>query len=395
MGYNFLVIGFILVSSIFLSIYFKFYSLRNIKTAFRELVSDNEIGNLMTSLSATLGTGNIIGVGIAIALGGPGALLWMIVVSLFGSILQFMEGALTVRYKKGPMEYLNTKKLKFGYLYAFLVVVASFIIGNLIQVSSIMQVTDNSIFINLTIFACVFLSIVGNIDKIKKIAEKVIPFITITYIIISLIIIIVNFSNIIPAISLMVSDFGNINEIRGGVIGGVVKYGISYGIFTNEAGLGTGAIAFIGSKKKPCQTGLIASLGVIIDTVIMCLITGLVILVSDISYSGDGNLVTINAFINELGLFGKYLIQISLIFYGFMTILGWYYIGYQGFDYLLKGKYISLYKGCYLLCIILALFIKNNILWFFADQINIILAIVNITGLILLRRKVKLIIKNS
>ena len=407
----------IFLVSLFFSLRFNFYSLRNIKKSFIYLFeADGEgeispLASLSTSLAATLGTGNIVGVGQAIALGGPGAIFWMWITALLGSILQFSEGALSRKYRRkidgeycgGPMFYLEGIKGIGKYLalfYAFLIVLASFIIGNMIQVSSIIK-TNEIKYIGIIILVLVSFSIVGGIKKIGLICEKLIPLLTLIYIVLTIIVLAVCFENIVPSIKMILDNAFSVKAVKGGFFGGVLKYGISRGVFTNEAGLGSGAIAYGASKNRYCyKVGLIASLGVIFDTIIMCSLTALVVLASgNITFIDgvmneiDPNLITQIAFSKSIGRIGDVMIQILMFIYGLATIIGWYYFGLVGFKYIFnhdKG-----FKYIYLFFIVLGIILDNYLIWNFVDVINVLLAIINLFGLIYLQKDIKKIIKNK
>lgn len=397
----------IFLASVYLSLYFKFYSLRNVKKGFIYLFdNDGEgeispISSLSTSLAACLGTGNIVGVGSAIALGGPGAIFWMWITAMFGSILQFSEGALSKRFSRkindeycgGPMLYLE-KITKIGkpmaLIYSILIILASLIIGNMIQVSSIVK-TSSIKYIGIGIFILVSISIIGGIKQIGAVCGKIIPLITYIFIIISVIVIINNYESIIPSFKLIISDAFTGKAAQGGLFGGTIKYGISRGIFTSEAGLGSGGIAYGASKNKYCyRVGLIASLGVIFDTIIMCSLTAFVILTSGININENPNMLAQMAFAKSLGFFGSGSIQVLMFVYALSTIIGWYYFGLIGFKYLFKRD--DFFKYFYLAFILIGIIINNSIIWELVDIINILLAIINLLGLFLLRKNIKEII---
>lgn len=406
----------IIFSSIYLSIRYKFYSLLNIKKSFSLLRSHEGEGDisvveaLSTSLAATLGTGNIVGVGSAIALGGANSIFWMILASILGSILQFCEGALTHKYRiknkdsfiGGPMIYIenglksryNKNFKSISIIYSLILIIASLVIGNMIQASTIYEsIPINKYIISIILSFFVFLVIFGGIKKIGLFCSKVIPLITFIYIFASLIIIILNIDNLFYAISLIFSDLFNFKAISGGIIGTSIKYGITRGIFTNEAGLGSGAISYANSKNRfAYQTGLVASLGVIIDTVVMCSLTAIVILISDVDISSP-NQITKDVFINELGFLGGGIIDSCLLLYGFATIIGWYYFGEMAFSYCFNNQ--KIFKYIYLLMILIASFISNNILWEIIDYVNFGLALINISTILLLVPVIDKIIKNK
>ena len=321
--------------------------------------SDNEakgevssFAALCTALSATIGTGNIVGVATAIATGGPGALFWMWVAAFFGMATKYAEGVLAIKYREvdengemsgGPMYYIEKgvgNKFLANMFAFFGIAVALLGIGTFGQVNSISKAALISFnipiwFTAIIITILVTLVTLGGIKRISNVAEKIVPTMAILYIIGALLVLICNFKAIPSAITLIIKSAFNPSAALGGTTGITIslaiQMGIGRGVFSNEAGLGSAPIAAAAAKTKyPVKQGLISMTGTFIDTIIICTMTGLAIVLTGSFNSGlEGAAMTTFAFENGLpfAIIGKYIVNIGLIFFAFTTIIGWNYYG--------------------------------------------------------------------
>ena len=379
--------------------------------------SDNEakgevssFAALCTALSATIGTGNIVGVATAIATGGPGALFWMWVAAFFGMATKYAEGVLAIKYREvdengemsgGPMYYIE-KGVGNKYLanmFAFFgIAVALLGIGTFGQVNSISKAALISFnipiwFTAIIITILVTLVTLGGIKRISNVAEKIVPTMAILYIIGALLVLICNFKAIPSAITLIIKSAFNPSAALGGTTGITIslaiQMGIGRGVFSNEAGLGSAPIAAAAAKTKyPVKQGLISMTGTFIDTIIICTMTGLAIVLTGSFNSGlKGAAMTTFAFENGLpfAIIGKYIVNIGLIFFAFTTIIGWNYYGERCIQYLIGIKGIKFYKIIFIALVGVGPFLSLNLVFIIADIVNGLMALPNLIGLIKLR----------
>lgn len=370
-------------------------------------------GALCTALSATIGTGNIVGVATAIKSGGPGALFWMWIAAFFGMATKYAEGVLAIKYREvdengqmagGPMYYIkNGLGLNWlAKLFAiFGVGVALLGIGTFGQVKSIADAAKIGFNIPLIVTAVVVTILValvtlGGIKRISSVSEKIVPFMAILYIVGVILVLIFNFTKIPSAISLIIRSAFNPKAALGGAVGITISIamqrGIGRGVFSNEAGLGSAPIAAAAAKtKSPVRQGLISMTGTFIDTIIICTMTGLVIVVTG-SFTGnlEGANLTTAAFENGLpiALLGKYIVNIGLIFFAFTTILGWNYYGERCIEYLFGVKGIKPYKIIFIALVAVGSFLPLEMIFIIADIVNGLMAFPNLIGLIGLRHVV-------
>ncbi|MFT5872342.1 MAG: AGCS family alanine or glycine:cation symporter [Clostridium sp.] len=362
---------------------------------------------LCTALAATIGTGNIVGVATAIKLGGPGALFWMWVAAFFGMATKYSEGLLAVKYRTvdengqmagGPMYYLeNGLKNKFlAKMFAiFGVGVAFFGIGTFPQVNAITEavsITFNipTIATAIVITLLVALITIGGIKNIAAVAEKTVPFMAVFYVIGALIIIIININLLPGALALVVKSAFTPTAAAGGFTGASImlamRSGVARGVFSNESGLGSAPIAAAAAKTKSCvRQGLISMTGTFFDTIIICTMTGLVLIMTG-AWSSEyaGAAMTNYAFSNgfPIAMIGQLIVTIGLIFFAFTTILGWNYYGERCIVYLMGVKGIKPYRGVYIILVALGAFLKLEMIWVIADIVNGLMAIPNLIGLI-------------
>lgn len=390
--------------------------------AFRLMFSkdeDNEEGDissfaaLCTALSATIGTGNIVGVATAIGTGGPGAIFWMWIAAFFGMATKYAEGVLAIKYRQvdengemagGPMYYLEKgtgSKVLAKFFAVFGVAVALLGIGTFGQVKSIAQAATISFNIPLWIVAVVVAVLVaavtlGGIKRISNVAEKIVPAMAGLYIIGAVLVLIFNIRDIPAAVMLIVKGAFNPKAVLGGAAGITIKMaiqrGIGRGVFSNEAGLGSAPIAAAAAKtKSPVKQGLISMTGTFIDTIIICTMTGLAIVLTGAYNSGlEGAAMTTEAFKSGLpiGNIGTYIVNIGLIFFAFTTIIGWNYYGEKCLQYLSGIKYIKAYKVFFILFVAVGPFLPLEMVFIIADIANGLMALPNLIGLISLRSEI-------
>ena len=364
---------------------------------------------LMTALAGTVGTGNIAGVAGAISVGGPGALFWMWMTGFFGMATKYSEAVLAVKYRKvdeygnmigGPMYYLqeglNSKFL--GVLFAIFAVIASFGIGNTVQVSEVASAMKTSFNVDQRITGIILLIltgsvILGGIQRIGRFTSAIVPTMIIFYVISSLVIIFMHYDKIIPAFALIFKSAFVPQAAIGGTFGALlsktVQKGVSRGIFSNESGLGSSPIAAAAAKTNdPVSQALVSMTQTFIDTIVVCTMTGLIIVMSGAT-EGTGAVLTERAFSILLpGNIGGIIVTISLIFFAYSTILGWAYYGEKALEYLAGEKSIMVYRVIFTLAIYMGIVFSKGA-WVFSDIANGLMALPNLIGLLFLAKVVK------
>ncbi len=368
---------------------------------------------LSTALSATIGTGNIVGVATAIKVGGPGALFWMFLAAFFGMATMYSESLLAVKYRTvdangqmsgGPMYYIKNglehKKYSrvLAPLFAFFGVnVALFGIGTFPQVNAIVdsaRIAFNipEVLSALAISLFVAFVTLGGIRRIAAVAQLVVPFMAMAYVLGCLVIITLNLEKIPETFALIVSSAFTGTAARGGFLGAgvmlAVRMGIARGIFSNESGLGSSPIAAAAAKvKEPAKQGLISMTGTFFDTIVVCLMTGTVLIMTD-SWTEDlsGVYMTSYAFSTSLAETGSYIVTVGLMFFAFTTILGWNYYGERCTEFLFGVKGILPYKIIYILIVSSGAFLTLDVIWVLADIVNGLMAIPNLIALLALRK---------
>ena len=384
-------------------------------------------GALCTALSATIGTGNIVGVATAIAAGGPGALFWMLVAAFFGMATKYAEGLLAVKYRVidkenhalgGPFYYIEKgmgKKWKWlAKLFAFFGVCVGLLgIGTFSQVNGISSAIVNFfdadkswtvtipgigtyswtvVIASLILSVCVALVLIGGVKRIAKVSELVVPFMAVVYIVMSVMLILCNITAIPAAVVTIVKGAFNPQAITGGVVGSMIvamQKGIARGIFSNEAGLGSAPIAAAAAQtKEPVRQGLVSMTGTFIDTIIICTMTGLsIVLTGAWQVDGlEGVQITTYAFNNGLPLpevVSSFLLMLCLVFFAFTTILGWDYYSERCLEYLTNGKKgaIKVYRWLYILAVFIGPYMTVSAVWTIADIFNGLMAIPNMIAL--------------
>ena len=430
-------IGLLVGSGLFLTVRLLFVQIRHLGHAiacvFGKYDNPEEEGDishfkaLATALSATIGTGNIAGVATAIAAGGPGAVFWMWITALVGMATKFTSCTLAVKYRKihadgsasgGPMYFLSmglgNKKLGvfLGGAFALFGMIASFGIGNMVQANSVvgglgyllpetMQANGFTLWEGFTIswmslitgLVLSFLTgivILGGIKRIASVAGVIVPFMCSFYVIGAVLILTLNVSAIPEALAEIVQYAFTPYAVGGGALGVAVsqaiRFGVARGVFSNESGLGSAPIAHAAVKtNEPVREGTVAMLGPFIDTLIICTMTALVILVTDANLSEhDGGALTAHAFEKGLFGYGQYLVGFGLMLFAYSTIIAWSYYGDRCAEFLFGEKAIPIYRWVYVGCITIGAVGGLRVIWTIADIFNALMAIPNLIGLVLL-----------
>lgn len=368
----------------------------------------SQFGALATALAATIGTGNIIGVATAIALGGPGAVFWCWITGVFGIATKYAEGLLAIKYRMqtptgkmlgGPM-YALEKGLGWktmAILFAIFTMIASFGIGNTVQANAIATIANNTYGISPWIMGAVVCGltaavIIGGVKSIAKVCGMLVPFMALFYIVGCIYILFVNHNYVWPAISLILKCAFSPEAAGGGFAGSsimmVARYGLARGLFSNESGLGSAPIvAAAAQTRNPVRQALVSSTGTFWDTVIICALTGIVIVSSiiaypDISYH-DGAALTKMAF-GKIPYVGEPLLSFGLLTFAFSTILGWSYYGERAVEYLKGKKWSYVYRLLYIVAVYVGSIASLNIVWNIADCMNALMAIPNLLSLLFL-----------
>ena len=368
---------------------------------------------LCTALAATIGTGNIVGVATAVQAGGPGAIFWMWLVALLGMTTKYAECLLAVKYRVrdkngfmagGPMYYiergLGIKWL--AKLFAlFGVMVAFFGIGTFPQVNAITHAMQDTFNIPVLVTAIIVtllvgLIILGGVKRIATASSVIVPFMAILYVTTSLVIILLNIEKVPDAISLIIYSAFDPQAALGGAVGFTVmkaiQSGVARGIFSNESGLGSAPIAAAAAQtREPVRQGLISMTGTFLDTIIVCTMTGIVLVLTGAWNNPElaGATVTNYAFAQGLGTsIGATIVTVGLLFFAFTTILGWCYYGERCFVYLVGIRGVKLYRLAYIVLVGLGSFLHLNLIWIIADIVNGLMAFPNLIALIGLRKVV-------
>ena len=364
---------------------------------------------LCTALAATVGTGNIIGVATAIKVGGPGALFWMWMAAFFGMATKYAEGLLAIKYRTkdangavagGPMHYIllgmGEKWRPLAIFFALAgVLVALLGIGTFTQVNSITESIQNTAQVDPAITALILsifvgIAVFGGLKSISKVSTAVVPFMAIVYIMGTLTVILFNIEKIPATLALIFTSAFSPAAAVGGFAGASIRMaiqnGVARGVFSNESGLGSAPIAAAAAKtNEPVEQGLISMTGTFIDTLIICTLTGLTILVTGV-WSGElnGVALTQSAFSMVFSDFGSIVLTIFLVLFAFTTILGWNYYGERCFEFLFGVRFIWLYRVVFVLMVLLGGFIELDMVWIIADIVNALMALPNLIALLVL-----------
>ena len=427
----------ILAVGVFMTIRLRGLQITKLPLAIRYMVANEKTGEhgevssfaaLCTALSATIGTGNIVGVATALVAGGPGALFWMWLAALVGTVTKYSECLLAVKYRVvaddghiigGPFYYIENgmgKKWKWlGKIFAFFGVGVGLMgIGTFTQINGITSAVndffdpDNSwtvdlfgrtyswtvIIAGILLTICVALVIIGGLQRISSVAQVIVPFMALTYVVTVLIILLTNLSVIPAAIVEIVESAFGLRAAAGGAAGAMIvamQNGIARGIFSNEAGLGSAPIAAAAAQTdSPATQGLVSMLGTFIDTIIICTMTGLAIVITGAWDMGlEGVAVTTKAF--QMGLpfppqVASFILMVCLVFFAFTTILGWDYYSERCLEYLVGGKrkIVKGYRWLYILCVFIGPFMTVSAVWTIADIFNGLMALPNLIAIVAL-----------
>lgn len=426
----------ILATGIYLTTRLGFLQLRHLGKALKFMFKNEEegegevssFGALCTALSATIGTGNIVGVATAIVAGGPGALFWMEVAAIFGMATKYAEGLLAVKYRTidkeghvlgGPFYYIENgmgKNWKWlAKLFAFFGMCVGLMgIGTFTQVNGITSAIGNffdpdktnviNVFGRPTSVAVVIggiiltivvaLVIIGGIKRIANVSQVVVPFMAVIYVLFCLVLLALNFKAIPGAIKEIITDAFGLRAAAGGALGAIIvsmQKGIARGIFSNEAGLGSAPIAAAAAQtKEPVRQGLVTMTGTFIDTIVICTMTGLSIVITGAWDKGlEGVAVTTDAFQNGIPFASNviaFLLMMCLIFFAFTTILGWDYYSERCLEYLSGGKKnaVKIFRWLYIFAVFIGPYFTVSEVWVIADIFNALMAIPNLIALLAL-----------
>jgi alanine or glycine:cation symporter, AGCS family len=367
----------------------------------------SQFGALMTALAATIGTGNIVGVATAVAAGGPGAVLWMWLTGVFGIATKYSEAVLSVKYRittknglmaGGPMYVLergmNAKWL--GVIFAVFTAIAAFGIGNMVQANSISALVQDTFSISpwitgiiMTVLTAVV--ILGGIKSIARVCEKLVPFMAIFYILGCLILLVMNYAKIPATFNLIFTTAFTGQAVIGGFLGAgmkeAIRYGVARGLFSNESGLGSAPIvAAAAQTKNPVRQALVSSTGTFWDTVVVCAMTGLVLVNSGEWVNGYRGAMLTKAAFSDLPIIGPAVLAVGLLTFVFSTILGWSYYGEKAAEYLFGTKAIMPYRYLWVLAVMVGSVLTLPTVWSFADIANGMMAIPNLISLLVLNR---------
>ncbi len=401
------------------------YMLKNEADGKGEVTS---FGALCTALSATIGTGNIVGVATAIVAGGPGALFWMEVAAFFGMATKYAEGLLAVKFRRisedghvlgGPFYYIENGMGKgwkwLAKLFAFFGALAGLMgIGTFVQINGITSAANNffdpasahtialfgmnysisTVITGLIVSVCAGLVVIGGIKRIASVSEVVVPFMAVIYVVVCLIIVFANITKIPSAIVEIVSSAFGLRAVTGGAIGAMIvamQKGVARGIFSNESGLGSAPIAAAAAQTKhAARQGLVSMTGTFIDTIVICTMTGLAIVLTGSWNIGlKGVAVTTKAF--QIGLpfnesVSAFILMLCLVFFAFTTIIGWFYYSSRCLEYLSNGKQkvVKIFGWVYILAVFIGPYMTVEAVWNISDIFNALMAFPNLIALIFL-----------
>ena len=371
----------------------------------------SQFGALATALASTIGTGNIIGVGTAVALGGPGAVLWCWLTGVFGIATKYSESLIAVKYRvktedgrmQGGAMYALERGLHMrwlGLIFAVFAGFASFGIGCATQVNAIATVCDENLHINKAVIGIIVgvltaVVIFGGIKSIARVCERLVPFMALFYVLGCIVILGINYDYIIPAITTICRLAFQPGAAAGGLVGSgimlAMRYGVARGLFSNESGMGSAPIAAAAAQtRNPVRQALVSSTGTFWDTVVVCLMTGLV-LVSTIMKNPainaneitDGGVLTSLAF-DQIPIIGPLILVVGIISFAFSTILGWAYYGERCVEYFAGKKGLIPYRVLYIAVAVIAPIVALDVVWDIADILNALMAIPNLIAVLLL-----------
>jgi AGCS family alanine or glycine:cation symporter len=368
----------------------------------------SQFGALTTALAATIGTGNIVGVATAVALGGPGAVLWMWLTGIFGFATKYSEAVLAVKYRVrtadgtmlgGPM-YALERGLSMRWLavlFCVFTAVASFGIGNMVQSNSVASLVNETFGISPYLTGAVItvltaLVILGGIRSIARVCEGLVPFMAVGYVVGCVTIVLINFSYIDDSLLLILRSALGLEALGGGAVGAAIaaaaRYGIARGLFSNEAGLGSAPIvAAAAQTRNPVRQALVSATGTFWDTVVICALTGLVVvssLVKDPSLQGLQGAALTKAAFGSVPVIGPSLLVFGLLTFVYSTILGWAYYGERAVEYLAGKRAIPPFRVLWVIAVMVGAVVPLPLVWDFADAANALMAIPNLISLVAL-----------
>jgi AGCS family alanine or glycine:cation symporter len=368
---------------------------------------------LSTALSATVGTGNIAGVATAISLGGPGALFWMWVTAFFGMATKFTECTLSLKFREvdehgniagGPMYTLlnGLKMKKTAIAFASFALIASFGIGNMVQANSVVDgigylypaARESGWLVGVIIAVLVGLVILGGVRRIARVASAIVPFMALMYITAAFIVLFNNLSAIPTAFITIINHALNPWAVGGAAVGEAIRWGVARGLFSNEAGLGSSPIAHAAAKtNEPVREGLVAMMEPFIDTLVICTMTGLVIVVTGSYIDRPDELVgaalTAHAFSIELGQGGAAVVGVGLSLFAFSTMIAWSYYGDRSAFFLFGERAVTPYRVVFTIAVVIGAAVPLQLVWNIADITNLLMALPNLLALILLAALVR------
>lgn len=371
----------------------------------------SQFGALATALAATIGTGNIVGVGTAIALGGPGAVLWCWLTGVFGIATKYSESLIAVKYRvktrdgrmQGGAMYALERGLHMKWLamiFAFFAAFASFGIGCATQVNAIANIAQGNFGIPKWMVGAVVgiltaIVIFGGIKSIARVCEKLVPFMALFYVLGCIIILCINYDFILPAVVTICRLAFTPGAAAGGLVGSgirlAIQYGVARGLFSNESGMGSAPIAAAAAQtRNPVRQALVSSTGTFWDTVVVCLMTGLVLVTTimknpniNADQIGDGGVLSTLAF-GQIPVFGPIVLTLGIVTFAYSTILGWAYYGERCVEYFAGRKGLMPYRALYIAVAVIAPIISLNVVWTVADILNALMAIPNLVAVLLL-----------
>ncbi len=364
---------------------------------------------LMTALAATVGIGNIVGVATAIALGGPGAVFWMWVTGIVGMATKYSEAVLAVKYRQkgkrgfkgGPMYYLSlgAKTPALGFTFALFTVIASFGIGNMTQANAVSGVLFSQLGIptwvsGLAVLTLTALVILGGIKSIGRFTSFLVPFMIVVYISFAALILALNLEKIPAAFSaIFYYAFNPIaagGAFAGATVATAIRYGVARGVFSNESGLGSAPIAAAAAKTNdPVRQALVSMTQTFIDTIVVCTMTALIILISPFWSSGANPAeLTLKSFELYLGGVGAGVVATATVLFAYSTIIGWSYYGEKAFEYIFGSRHIKTFKILFVSAILIGAMQKIDFVWNFSDLANGLMAVPNLIGLLILSGEV-------
>lgn len=424
--WTYILIALLLVLGSYFTIRTNFVQFRYLKEMFR-LLSDGfsnkkEKGSISSfqafciSTASRVGTGNLAGIAIAISVGGPGAIFWMWIIALIGAGSSFVESTLAQIYKEknedgsfrgGPAYYMQKglNKKWMGVLFSVLITLAFGLVFNSVQSNTITESFNTAFGVNRLVIGIILtvltaLIIFGGIHRIAKVTEVLVPVMALAYIGIAIIILIMNVTEIPSVLKLIVENAFGFKEVAGGTLGGALLLGIKRGLFSNEAGMGSAPnAAATANVTHPVKQGLIQTLGVFTDTLIICSCTAFIILLSGVNYSGPnastGIKLTQDALSSQIGPFGNTFIAICILLFAFSSIVGNYYYGESNIEFLNDKKwFLFAYRVCVILMVLFGSVAKVDVVWNLADVFMGLMAIVNLIAIFMLSKYAFLALKD-